>query len=80
LLEGVLTTQVGIFLGMAIGLFTCWLQLQFGLLSMGQGSFVVENYPVAVELSDLLLVYVTVSIIGVLTSFIPASYMSKKIF
>lgn len=80
LLEGVLTTQVGIVLGMAIGLFVCWLQFQFGLLSMGQGSFVVENYPVAVELNDLLLVYVTVSIIGALTSFIPASYMSKKVF
>lgn len=80
LLEGVLTTQVGIALGLAIGLFVCWLQLEFGLLGMGQGSFVIDAYPVEVKILDLILVYVTVSIIGVVTSFIPANYMSKKVF
>lgn len=80
LLEGILTTQVGTILGMLIGLFICWLQIQFGLISMGQGAFVVDNYPVLVEFTDLLVVYLTVSLIGVLTSFIPANYMSKKVF
>jgi lipoprotein-releasing system permease protein len=47
---------------------------------MGQGSFVIDAYPVEVKILDLILVYVTVSTIGVVTSFIPANYMSKKVF
>jgi lipoprotein-releasing system permease protein len=79
LLEGVLTTQIGVIFGVVIGLFVCWLQMEFGLLGMGQGSFVVDSYPVKVEFTDLLIVYITVSVIGIVTSFIPANYMSKKV-
>lgn len=79
-LEGVLTTQLGILIGIAFGLLVCWIQLQFGILTMGEGSFVIDKYPVEVRALDLLIIFVTVSLIGVLTSWIPSNYMSKKVF
>ena len=79
-LEGFLTTQIGIFIGIALGLLVCWLQSTFGLINMGEGSFVINHYPVKVIFSDLLIVFLTVSVIGLITSWIPSNYMSKKLF
>ena len=79
-LEGFLTTQIGIFIGIALGLLVCWLQSTFGLINMGEGSFVINYYPVKVIFSDLLIVFLTVSVIGLITSWIPSNYMSKKLF
>ena len=78
-LEGLLTTLVGTVLGLILGLLVCWLQIQFGFLKMGEGSFVVNHYPVAIRWQDVLSVLATVLGIGVIASWIPSMYISKKV-
>ncbi len=78
-LEGLLTTMVGTVLGLILGLLVCWLQIQFGFLKMGEGSFVINHYPVAIRWQDVLSVLVTVLGIGVIASWIPSMYISKKV-
>ena len=78
-LEGLLTTMVGTVLGLILGLLVCWLQIQFGFLKMGEGSFVVNHYPVAIRWQDVLSVLATVLGIGVIASWIPSMYISKKV-
>ena len=65
--EGWLISLFGIAVGVAAGLFVCWLQQRFGLVKM-PGNFVVEAYPVVVQLSDILIIVAGVALIGWLIS------------
>lgn len=80
LLEGRLISLCGAVIGLFLGLILCLLQQHYGLLSLGQGgSFVVDAYPVSVHLGDVLLVFVTVSAIGLLSVWYPVRYLSKRL-
>ena len=62
LFEGRMISFFGAFVGVALGLFLCWLQQAFGLIRLGNsGSFVVDAYPVSVEAMDVLVVLGMVS-------------------
>ena len=78
-LEGLLTTTIGSLVGLLLGLGVCWAQLKFGLLQMGEGSFVVNQYPVAIQVKDITIVLMTVLLIGALASWIPAMQLSKRV-
>ena len=78
--EGLLTTAVGAITGLILGIFIAWLQIQFGLIKMGNGSFVVDSYPVVIESLDILLVLITVFGIGCIASLIPARQLVKRYF
>ena len=78
--EGILTTTVGAISGLLLGLFITWLQIQFGLLKMGNGSFVIDSYPVVIEPWDILLVLITVFGIGCIASLIPSRQLVKRFF
>tara|TARA_Y100000385_G_scaffold38880_1_gene36183 strand:- start:4599 stop:5801 length:1203 start_codon:yes stop_codon:yes gene_type:complete len=80
LFEGLLTTAVGAISGLLLGLFIAWLQIQFGLLKMGNGSFVVNSYPVVIEPWDIVLVLITVFGIGCIASLIPSRQLVKRFF
>ena len=80
LFEGLLTTAVGAISGLLIGLFIAWLQIQFGWVKMGNGSFVIDSYPVVVEIWDIILVLITVFAIGSLASIIPSRQLVKRFF
>ena len=71
----------GAIIGIAIGLFLCWLQQQFGLVSLGQssGSFVVDAYPVSVHPTDIILVFFTVLIVGFLAVWYPVRYFARRL-
>ncbi|MDA7768421.1 FtsX-like permease family protein [Flavobacteriales bacterium] len=77
--EGVLTTALGAVIGLFFGLLVAYLQIYFGIVKMGEGSFVVDSYPVVVEFVDVVLVLVVVLAIGSLASLIPSSQLSKKL-
>jgi lipoprotein-releasing system permease protein len=47
-------------------------------LGGGQGSYIVEAYPVQVLASDFVLVLATVILIGILTTWYPVSRISRK--
>lgn len=77
--EGLLTTALGAVIGLCIGLLIAYLQIYFGIVKMGTGSFVVDSYPVVVEFVDLALVLVVVLAIGSLASIIPSRQLSKQL-
>ena len=77
--EGLLITFSGALLGLIFGIGLCLLQQKFGLLQLGaQGSFIVNTYPVEVQLLDILFIILTVVTIGVLITLIPVKILKKK--
>ena len=80
-LEGHIISLAGALLGLVLGAALCWIQQEFGLVTMGttEGNFIVEAYPVSVYLTDILLVLVTVLAIGWLAIWYPVRYLSRKI-
>lgn len=81
LFEGGLITFVGTIAGIILGLIICLLQQYFGLLQLGStpGTFVMDAYPVVVELLDVLLIFVTVSMIGLLAVIYPVNNLRKRL-
>ena len=73
-LESLLMTAVGAFSGLFLGLLICILQIKFKIVKFAPGtSFVVDAYPVKLLLSDFLIIFITVIVIGTLTALIPIS-------
>jgi lipoprotein-releasing system permease protein len=81
LFEGRMISAMGAVIGIVVGLLLCWLQQTFGLIALGSsaGSFIIDAYPVSVHLSDVLLVFVTVLIVGFLSVWYPVRYFSKRL-
>lgn len=78
-LEGIIISALGALVGIMIGVIVCLAQQYFGLLSLGDGNFIVESYPVRVELADILAVFVTVAAVGVVTVAIPVRMLAKRL-
>lgn len=68
--EGFLITLTGAIIGMVTGGLICWLQIKYGLIRMGapDSTFVVDTYPVHMELLDFIYIFLTVNCIGFLAS------------
>lgn len=81
LFEGWLITFVGAIVGLIIGLAACLLQQHYGLLKLGSddGSFIINAYPVAVEPTDIVIIFLTVNIIGFLAVSYPVNTLRKKL-
>lgn len=75
LCEGRLIAVGGAVAGILAGLLLCFLQQQFGLVSLGDGTqnFIINAYPVSVHYTDVLLVFLTVLAIGWLAVWWPVS-------
>ena len=80
LFEGWMISLLGGIIGIVIGIFLCFLQQRFGIIKLGEtaGTFVVDAYPVIVELQDVLIVFVTVVTIGFIAVLYPVHYLGKK--
>ena len=57
LYEGILISGTGAMIGLVLGLLFCLLQLHFQFIGFGEGSYVLEAYPVAIRLTDILLIF-----------------------
>ena len=79
--EGRMISLAGAVTGLLLGLLLCWLQQQYGFITMGQseGSFIVEAYPVSVHPWDLALIFVTVILVGWAAVWYPVRYLSKNL-
>lgn len=79
LLEGWLISITGSFIGMLLGGGISWVQDRFGLLKLsGSGTFIIDAYPVDLQIGDVLLVWLTVLLIGFLAAMYPVRVISKK--
>lgn len=69
---GLLITALGIFLGFSLALLAYFLQKNYGIIGIPEG-FLIDSYPVRLKLKDFALVSITVVLIGVLASLLPAN-------
>ena len=81
LFEGRLISVFGAVVGIVLGLLLCFLQQRFGLISLGggNGSFVVDAYPVSVHATDIAVVLATVIAVGFLSVWYPVRYLSRRL-
>jgi lipoprotein-releasing system permease protein len=73
MLEGWLIVVVGALVGIILGVTLCLAQQYFSFLRIGEG-YVVDYYPVIVNFSHIVLVFVTVVVLGFLSALYPAKY------
>lgn len=81
LFEGRLISLFGALSGIILGLILCFIQDKFGIITLGggNGTFVVDAYPVSVHVWDIVLVFVTVLAVGFLSVWYPVRYLSKRL-
>lgn len=83
LFEGCLISFLGALVGVFLGLSLCFIQQEFGVLTLGTGAsagaFVVDAYPVSVHWQDVVLILVTVLVIGFLSVLYPVQYFSRRL-
>ena len=77
LYEGLLINFIGACIGLILGTFICWLQIQFHLVRFSQ-NFVVDAYPIDLQVMDYIYVFASVLIIGFLSSWYPVRVFAKK--
>ena len=75
--NGLLTTAMGAMIGLIIGLLICYIQIIFKLVPMGDGSFIIDYFPLKVKLYDIGIVMLMVFAIGGLASWIPSKRINK---
>jgi len=79
LVEGWLISVIGSLLGMALGTGISWIQQRFGLIKLsGSGTFIIDAYPVQIEVIDVLFIWITVLLIGWLAARYPVKQISRK--
>lgn len=78
--EGLLLAGIGAVAGILLALLIVWLQLTYKLIPLQGGSFLIDYFPVKLRLADFLLVAVTVLIIALLASLIPATKAAGQEF
>jgi ABC-type lipoprotein release transport system permease subunit len=78
--EGIFISLAGGVFGIIIGGFIAWLQQNYGFIGLGgNGSFVVEAYPVQIHAVDFFLVMAIVIATSVFSIIYPLSQLSIKI-
>jgi ABC-type lipoprotein release transport system permease subunit len=81
LTEGWLISLAGVTFGVLLGALLVWLQQHFGFLKFsGEGAFIVDAYPVALQWSDMVLVYVSVSLVGFLAAWYPVRVIVQRYY
>jgi lipoprotein-releasing system permease protein len=80
LLNGFILAGVGASIGIIIASFICWLQTTFHLVKLGTGSFVVDYYPVQLQVNDFILVIFTIFLVTLTAAYFPASKAGKQAF
>ena len=66
--NGVLISLIGAVSGLVLGVIAVLLQQKYGFISLGsQGNFIVDAYPVSIQIKDIILVLVTVLVVSFLS-------------
>lgn len=77
-IEGLMINFIGAFLGGLIGFTVCWAQIKYHFVTMENS--VTDYWPVIVKWQDILMIFSTVIVIGLLSSYIPVNYLVKRHF
>ena len=78
--EGMLISVGGVVIGTVVGLLVCWAQQHFKLIKLeGQGTFIIDAYPVDVQMLDIAAVLGIVLLIGFLCARFPVQMLTRRI-
>ncbi|MGP8217225.1 MAG: FtsX-like permease family protein [Bacteroidia bacterium] len=77
LYEGMLITFIGAIIGLIIGTLICLIQIKFKLIRFSSG-FVVDAYPVNLQVADFIYVFAAVLVIGLFSSWYPVRVFASK--
>lgn len=75
--QGVIIAFSGAAVGLLLGFLICWVQDNFGLVSLGVTSSIVDSYPVKMIWTDFLYTSLSVVIITFIASYRPAIIASR---
>ncbi|MFT4093122.1 MAG: FtsX-like permease family protein [Niabella sp.] len=78
--EGFLLAIIGGAIGMILALALVLLQQQFHIVPLQGGSFLIDYFPVELQITDFLLVTLTVFVVAFLASWFPALKASRQEF
>lgn len=78
-LEGNLITGIGALFGLIVGSLLCLGQEYFGWITLGEGNYMIDAYPVKLIGHDILIILISVIAIGYLASHFPVKYLIRKI-
>lgn len=78
--EGMLLAIIGGGLGMLLALLITWLQINYHLIPLQGGSFLIDYYPVKLKGTDFLLVGATVFIVAFIASWFPSKKAAGQQF
>jgi len=74
--EGILISVLGVVIGLLFGLTFCLLQIQFGFITFGEGTYLLTAYPVKMQWEDILLIPFIVLMITLPSSW----FLTKRIY
>lgn len=79
--EGLGISILGAVVGLFVGGIICWLQMTYGFVKLGggSGSFIIDAYPVAIHLVDILWSFAAVMLIGLFAAWIPVRFVTRKL-
>ena len=77
--EGAIISFIGAFLGLFLGLVICLIQQNFGIVSMGMQTAVIDAYPVKMQFPDFLYTGLSIITITILASYRPAIIASRTL-
>ena len=70
--EGILLASLGTIGGIILAIIVTWAQVNYKLIAIQGGTFLIDYYPIKLVPSDFLLVVTTVAIVALLASWFPA--------
>lgn len=70
--EGLLLASLGTAGGVLLAVLIAWLQVNYKLIAIQGGTFLIDYYPVSVVWTDIILVVATVGIVALIASWFPA--------
>ena len=76
--EGLLISLLGSLLGLLFGLFICYVQMEFKLITFSDAS--LEYWPIVIKAVDVLLLLSVLTIVGFVSSYLPGKLLMKKVF
>lgn len=77
--EGLLLAGIGTVTGILLALVTCFLQINFKMIKLQGGSFLIDYFPVKLQATDFILVSLTAVLIAFFASWFPARKAAKQI-
>lgn len=76
--EGLLISGVGGTIGLILGVGVTLAQQHFGFVKMPNGNFLIENYPVELHTTDLIVIFILFVAVAMMVSLVATSTMIKR--